>query len=73
MRHILVDNARASRRGKRDGGMERLPLDEGLVYSPAKSARLIALDEGLIRVARTNRGRRHHRLSPISPVAVAVC
>jgi RNA polymerase sigma factor (TIGR02999 family) len=51
MRHILVDHARASRRGKRGGGMQHLPLDEGLVFSPAKSASLIALDEALLRLA----------------------
>jgi RNA polymerase sigma-70 factor, ECF subfamily len=32
MRHILVDHARASRRGKRGGGMQFLPLNEGLVF-----------------------------------------
>jgi len=52
MRHILVDHARASHRGKRGGGMEPLPLDEGLVFTPAKSARLIALDDALTRLAR---------------------
>ena len=50
MRHILVDHARASRRGKRGGGMQHLPLNEGLVFSPAKSAILIALDEALSRL-----------------------
>jgi RNA polymerase sigma-70 factor, ECF subfamily len=51
MRHILVDHARASRRGKRGGGMQHLPLNERLDYSPAKSAGLIALDEALNRLA----------------------
>jgi RNA polymerase sigma-70 factor (ECF subfamily) len=50
MRHILVDHARASRRGKRGGGMQHLPLNEGLVFSPSKSASLIALDEALTRL-----------------------
>lgn len=50
MRHILVDHARRSRRGKRGGGMQHLPLNEGLVFSPSKSASLIALDEALTRL-----------------------
>ena len=50
MRNILVDHARASRRGKRGGGMQHLPLNEGLVFSPSKSASLIALDEALTRL-----------------------
>jgi hypothetical protein len=51
MRHILVDHARGLRRGKRGGGLYHLPLDEGLVFSPAKSAELVALDEALNRLA----------------------
>jgi RNA polymerase sigma factor (TIGR02999 family) len=47
MRHILVDHARAVCRGKRGGGAARLPLDEALVFSPAKSAALVALDDAL--------------------------
>jgi len=47
MRHILVDRARASCRGKRGGGAARLPLDEALVLSPTKSASLVALDDAL--------------------------
>jgi hypothetical protein len=35
MRHILVDHARELCRGKRGGGAHVLPLDEGLVFSPA--------------------------------------
>ena len=52
MRHILVDHARAACRGKRGGGAAHLPLDEALVFSPAKSAALIALDEALNDFAR---------------------
>lgn len=51
MRHILVDHARGMQRGKRGGGQFHLPLDEGLVFSPAKSAQLVALDDALIRLA----------------------
>jgi RNA polymerase sigma-70 factor, ECF subfamily len=52
MRHILVDHARAVCRGKRGGGAAHLPLDEGLVVSPAKSASLVALDDALQELAR---------------------
>jgi len=47
MRQILVDRARKFRSKKRGGGAELLPLDEGLVFSPAKSAALVALDNAL--------------------------
>jgi RNA polymerase sigma-70 factor, ECF subfamily len=52
MRHILVDHARGVRREKRGAGLQHLPLDEGLVFSPEKSAALIALDEGLNELAK---------------------
>ena len=51
MRHILVDHARELRRGKRGGGAQVLPLDEGLAFSPAKSAALVALDDALNELA----------------------
>jgi RNA polymerase sigma factor (TIGR02999 family) len=51
MRHILVDQARGLRREKRGGCRFQLPLDEGLVFSPAKSAELVALDDALTRLA----------------------
>ena len=47
MRRILVDHARGLQRNKRGGAAEHLLLDEGLVFSPAKSASLIALDDAL--------------------------
>jgi RNA polymerase sigma-70 factor, ECF subfamily len=47
MRDILVDHARRFHRAKRGGGACCLPLDEGLVFSPAKSAALVALDDAL--------------------------
>lgn len=47
MREILVDRARRSRSKKRGGGAELLPLDEGLVFSPAKASALVALDDAL--------------------------
>jgi len=52
MRHILVDRARAVCRGKGGGGAAHLPLDEAMVFSPAKSAALVALDEALNDFAR---------------------
>ena len=51
MRHILVDHARELCRGKRGGGAHVLPLDEGLVFSPQKSAALVALDDALTELA----------------------
>lgn len=52
MRHILVDYARGAHRQKRGGCAQLLPLNERLVFSPAKSAALVALDEALIELAR---------------------
>ena len=47
MRQILVDHARELLRGKRGGGAHLIPLDGGLVFSTAKSAALVALDDAL--------------------------
>jgi len=53
MRRILVDHARGLQRNKRGGGAaEHLPLDEGMVFSPANSAALIALDDALEALAK---------------------
>jgi RNA polymerase sigma factor (TIGR02999 family) len=52
MRRILVDHARGLHRNKRSGAAEHLLLDEGLVFSPAKSAALIALDDALEALAK---------------------
>ena len=54
MRQILVDYARRSNRGKRAGAREILPLDEDLVFSPARSTQLIHLDEALERLAQAD-------------------
>ena len=51
MRQILVDHARRVCRAKRGGGVRHLPLDEGLVYSPAMSESLLVVDEALSRLA----------------------
>jgi RNA polymerase sigma factor (TIGR02999 family) len=47
MRRILVDHARGLQRNKRGGAAEHMLLDEGLVFSPTKSAALTALDDAL--------------------------
>jgi RNA polymerase sigma factor (TIGR02999 family) len=54
MRRILVDHARGLNRAKRGGAAGHLPLDEELIFSPSKSAALIALDEALEQLARLN-------------------
>ena len=50
MRQILVDHARAHAACKRGGGLQKLELDELLVFSPEKSAELVTLNEALIRL-----------------------
>ena len=50
-RPIQVDHARELYRGKRGGGAHLLPLDECLVFSPQKSAALVALDDALNELA----------------------
>lgn len=47
MRSILIDNARHYLRLKREGGRERVDLDEGLLVSAARSEELLALDLAL--------------------------
>jgi RNA polymerase sigma-70 factor, ECF subfamily len=47
MRRILVDHARGLCRTKRGGRAGHLPLDEDFIFSPAKSAALVALDDAL--------------------------
>lgn len=50
MRSILIDNARHYLRLKREGGRERVELDEGLLVSAARSEDLVALDLSLERL-----------------------
>jgi RNA polymerase sigma-70 factor (ECF subfamily) len=50
MRHILVDHARGHLREKRGGGQAVLQLDEGLVFSPEQSSRLLEVDTALHRL-----------------------
>ena len=48
MRRILVDHARAARRARRGGGMERVTLHDGLgVAEPSGALDLVALDDAL--------------------------
>jgi RNA polymerase sigma-70 factor, ECF subfamily len=59
MRRILVDHARAKRAEKREGFREAISLDDALVFSPGRSADLVALDEALDRFAKLDaRGSR---------------
>jgi len=51
MRQILVDHARGHLRAKRGGGESVLPLDERMLFTPERSADLLALDEALYRLA----------------------
>ena len=52
MREILVEHARAHQTEKRGGKLEKLPLDQSLEFSPAKSRELIDLDDALESLAR---------------------
>lgn len=52
MRRVLVDHARARRRGKRGGGAAHLPLEDALQVADAPGDDVIALDESLERLAR---------------------
>ena len=54
MRQILIDHARGVRREKRGGQLNRISWDEAIVFSPAKSGMLVALDEALDRLPRTD-------------------
>ena len=51
LRHILVDYAKASRRQKRGGGAEKLPLDEALLVGPQISSEILELDDALKQLA----------------------
>jgi len=51
MRNILVDHARAHRADKRGAGAVQVTLDEGLAVSDGSLADVLAIDEGLKRLA----------------------
>ena len=50
MRQVLVDHARARRRGKRGGEETRITLSEGLAAREEPAYELLALDEALSRL-----------------------
>jgi RNA polymerase sigma factor (TIGR02999 family) len=54
MRHILVDHARGLCSEKRGGGINVLPLKEGLVFAPGKMSALVALDDALVELAKVD-------------------
>jgi RNA polymerase sigma factor (TIGR02999 family) len=51
MRRVLVDHAKARRRGKRGGGAPALPLEEALHVAASPGDDVLALDESLERLA----------------------
>jgi RNA polymerase sigma factor (TIGR02999 family) len=51
MRQILVDHARAQGNQKRGIDRQEMTLDESAIVSPEKSARMVALDEAMKRLA----------------------
>ena len=54
MRRILVENARRKNRLKRGGQMERVDLEEVDLPSPLPDDDLLAMDEALDRLAKTD-------------------
>lgn len=54
MRSVLIDNARHFARAKREGGLQRVGLDEEQLVSAQRSAELLALDAALERLAATD-------------------
>ena len=50
MRRVLVDYARAHKAERRDGGLKRVDLDEGLAISPARMEQVLIIDEVLGRL-----------------------
>jgi RNA polymerase sigma factor (TIGR02999 family) len=51
MRRILVDYARAHRTAKREGLLQRVPLDEPLLFTEQQSDEVVAVNEALERLA----------------------
>jgi RNA polymerase sigma-70 factor, ECF subfamily len=51
MRRLLIDHARARRAAKREGELQRVPLEEPLLLTAEQSDELLALDEALERLA----------------------
>ena len=55
MRHILVDHAREHSRAKRGGGAPVVSLDEAATLSPERAREVLALDEALNELAKTDK------------------
>jgi RNA polymerase sigma-70 factor (ECF subfamily) len=55
MRRILVDYARRQLRAKRGGKLTKLSLDDVVLTSPDRPAKLLALDESLTRLEKLDR------------------
>ncbi len=55
MRRILVENARGKKRRKRGGQMVRRELEEAEVLTPEPAEDVLALDESLTELAKTDR------------------
>ena len=51
MRRMLIDHARARLTAKREGGLQRVPLEEPLLFTEEQSDELLALNEALERLA----------------------
>ena len=51
MRRMLIDHARARLTVKREGGLQRVPLEEPLLFTEEQSDELLALNEALERLA----------------------
>jgi RNA polymerase sigma-70 factor, ECF subfamily len=51
LRRILVDHAKANKRKKRGGGIEKVTLDEALMVGPQATGGILDLDEALQRLA----------------------
>jgi RNA polymerase sigma factor (TIGR02999 family) len=51
LRRILVDHARANKRSKRGGGVEKITLDEAIMVGPQSDAGLLDLDLALEHLA----------------------
>ena len=54
MRRILVDHTRARQAGKRGGAEVRVVLDEALASAPERDLDLVALDDALTKLAKTD-------------------
>jgi len=55
MRRILIDNARRKQRLKRGGGQQKIDLEDAEIAIEECSEDLIALDEALAKLARTDK------------------